>query len=88
MAQTRTFSTGLTINNLHNVVFMFNSKAEATILQSIGRSLGIHESKVFAYLYDISFNTKYATKQYMERLLTYEDEYHKTKPDKEIVLYI
>jgi superfamily II DNA or RNA helicase len=88
MAQTRTFSTGLTINNLHNVVFMFNSKAEATILQSIGRSLGLHESKEFANLYDISFNTKYATKQYMERLLTYMEEYHKEKPDKDVVVYI
>lgn len=48
-----TLSTGVSINNLHNVIFAEGFKAEQRIIQSIGRSLRLHESKVVASIYDL-----------------------------------
>lgn len=48
-----TLSTGVSINNLHNVIFAEGFKAEQRIIQSIGRSLRLHENKVIASIYDL-----------------------------------
>tara|TARA_R110000772_G_scaffold62549_2_gene140556 strand:+ start:2889 stop:4367 length:1479 start_codon:yes stop_codon:yes gene_type:complete len=48
-----TLSTGVSINNLHNIIFAEGFKAEQRIIQSIGRSLRLHESKVVASIYDL-----------------------------------
>ena len=81
-AQTATFSTGINIKNLHNIVFMFNSKSSTRIIQSIGRVLRLHKSKKFAKLFDVTFNMKYSQKQYNKRLEIYLDKYHKRDVDK------
>ena len=57
-----TFSLGVSIRNLHNLIFASPSKGRIRILQSIGRSLrlGTEDSdKEFATLYDLSDNLSY-----------------------------
>ena len=49
-----TFSTGINIKNLHNVIFASPSKSRIRNLQSIGRVLRKGNNKVKATLYDIS----------------------------------
>lgn len=53
------FSTGVSINNLHNVVFASPYKSKIKVLQSIGRGLRLHESKDFCYLYDFVDDARY-----------------------------
>jgi superfamily II DNA or RNA helicase len=69
-----TLSTGVSINNLHNIVFMEAFKSEQVIIQSIGRILRLHKDKTTAIVFDIvdifdartkSKNTLY--KHYEER---------------------
>lgn len=48
-----TLSTGVSINNLHNIIFAEGFKAEQRIIQSIGRVLRLHESKETASIYDL-----------------------------------
>lgn len=47
------FSTGISINNLHNLIFAHPSKSNVRILQSIGRALRKHPSKEYAYIIDL-----------------------------------
>jgi len=49
-----TFSTGTSINNLHNIIFASPSKSKIRALQSIGRGLRLHGENKQATLYDIS----------------------------------
>jgi len=49
-----TFSTGINIRNLHNVIFASPSKSKIRTLQSIGRGLRKSDTKDIATLYDIS----------------------------------
>lgn len=52
-ATSNIMSTGVSIKNLHNMVFLGSSKSKIRVLQSIGRLMRLHESKKEAYLYDI-----------------------------------
>lgn len=79
-AQTATFSTGINIKRLTNLIFLTGSKSFSQVLQSIGRTLRLHDSKTEAHLIDISWNFKYSRKHLNERLKIYKDAYHK-KPD-------
>lgn len=47
------FSTGVSIKNLHHVIFAHPIKSKVTVLQSIGRVLRKHDSKDIATLWDI-----------------------------------
>jgi superfamily II DNA or RNA helicase len=49
-----TFSTGVNIRNLHNVIFASPSKSRIRNLQSIGRGLRVGDNKKEATLFDIS----------------------------------
>ena len=49
-----TFSTGISIRRLHNIIFASPSKSRIRILQSIGRQLRKSEHKDVAKLYDIA----------------------------------
>jgi len=49
-----TFSTGISIRRLHNIIFASPSKSRIRILQSIGRQLRKSEHKDTAKLYDIA----------------------------------
>ena len=75
-----TFSTGINIKNLHNVIFASPSKSRIRNLQSIGRVLRKGKDKVKATLYDISddCSTKsrknYTLNHFIERIKIYNEE--------------
>jgi superfamily II DNA or RNA helicase len=75
-----TFSTGINIKNLHNVIFASPSKSRIRNLQSIGRVLRKGKDKVKAMLYDIADDcTKNSRKNYtlnhfIERVKIYNEE--------------
>lgn len=49
-----TFSTGINIRNLHNIVFASPSKSQIKVLQSIGRGLRQSDDGRTTTLYDIA----------------------------------
>ena len=75
-----TFSTGVNIRNLHNVVFSSPTKSRVRTLQSIGRGLRIGSEKSSVVVYDIADDLKHKTKMnftllhFMERLNIYNSE--------------
>jgi superfamily II DNA or RNA helicase len=75
-----TFSTGINIKLLHNVIFASPSKSRVRNLQSIGRVLRKGRGKVKAMLYDIADDcTHQSRKNYtlnhlIERIKTYNEE--------------
>jgi len=80
VASLGTFSTGVNIRNLHNVIFASPSKSRIRNLQSIGRSLRTTEIKKTATLYDIADDLQhkkhvnFTLKHYMERIKIYAEE--------------
>jgi superfamily II DNA or RNA helicase len=81
IAQTQTFSTGINIKNIHNIVFAFSSKSFVKIIQSIGRGLRTLENKQFLRLIDISSNLKYSLAHSKIRNELYYDNYGKNQTD-------
>jgi len=75
-----TFSTGINIRNLHNIVFSSPSKSRIRVLQSIGRGLRQGDNKTEARLLDIADDFTYKGKQnftlrhFMERINIYNEE--------------
>ena len=75
-----TFSTGINIKNLHNVIFASPSKSRVRNLQSIGRILRKGNNKTKAVLYDISddctFKSRknYTLNHLIERIKIYNEE--------------
>lgn len=75
IAISKIFSTGISIKNLHNVIFAAIGKARIKIIQSIGRSLRLHQSKDIATIFDIAdINLTYGYKHYEERKKLYISE--------------
>jgi len=75
-----TFSTGINIRNLHNIIFASPSKSRIRNLQSIGRGLRIGDNKVKATLFDIADDFRinkfvnYTLKHFIERVKIYDEE--------------
>jgi superfamily II DNA or RNA helicase len=75
-----TFSTGINIKNLHNIIFASPSKSRIRNLQSIGRALRKSESKDSAILFDIADDfskgerKNYTLNHMIERVKTYSQE--------------
>ena len=75
-----TFSTGINIKRLHNIIFASPSKSRIRTLQSIGRVLRKGIGKVIATLYDVADDTKKGSKQnytlnhLIERIKYYNEE--------------
>ncbi len=75
-----TFSTGINIRNLHNIIFASPSKSRVRNLQSIGRSLRQSEGKEMATLYDIADDLRHKKKMnftlqhFVERVKIYNEE--------------
>ena len=75
-----TFSTGINIRNLHNVIFSSPSKSRIRVLQSIGRGLRQGTEKSTATLYDIADDFTWKSRQnftlrhFMERINIYNEE--------------
>jgi len=75
-----TFSTGINIKNLHNVIFASPSKSRIRNLQSIGRVLRKGNQKTRATLYDIADDISYKSRRnytlnhLIERIKVYNEE--------------
>jgi superfamily II DNA or RNA helicase len=80
LASYGTFSTGVNIKRLDNIIFASPSKSKIRNLQSIGRVLRKSSSGNKATLYDIvddlqwKANKNFAVKHFMERVAIYNDE--------------
>ena len=75
-----TFSTGINIRNLHNIVFASPSKSRIRNLQSIGRGLRLKDNNSSATFYDLSDDLSYNGKEnytlahFRERINIYNEE--------------
>ncbi len=75
-----TFSTGINIKRLHNIIFASPSKSRIRNLQSIGRVLRKGKDKVKATLYDIADDCSttnkrnYTLNHFIERIKIYNEE--------------
>jgi len=75
-----TFSTGVSVKNLHNVIFTSPSKSRIKVLQSIGRGLRVSKTKTEVTLYDLSDDLtwksreNHTTRHFVERVKLYNEE--------------
>ena len=72
-----TFSTGINIRNINNIVLASPSKSKIRVLQSIGRGLRIAENKNSVLIFDIADdlgNDNYTLRHFTERLNIYNEE--------------
>ncbi len=80
LASYGTFSTGINIRNLHNVIFASPSKSRVRNLQSIGRVLRKGDNKAQAVLYDLADDCSrgnrhnYTLRHLIERMKIYDEE--------------
>jgi len=80
-----TFSTGINIKNLHNIVFASPFKSVIRILQSIGRGLRTSDNKDSCTLYDIGDDLSWKNRKnytlvhMVERIKIYNDEHFNYK---------
>jgi|TARA_B110000977_G_scaffold102417_1_gene133923 superfamily II DNA or RNA helicase len=85
VASLGTFSTGINIRNLHNIVFASPSKSQIKVLQSIGRGLRKSDDGSVAKLYDIADDLhwksrkNYTLNHAAERIKIYTKEKFKYK---------
>lgn len=80
IASLGTFSTGVNIRNLHNIVFASPSKSRIKTLQSIGRALRKSSLKTEAVLYDVADDMAWKSYRnhtllhFAERIKMYNEE--------------
>jgi len=85
VASIGTFSTGINIRNLHNIIFASPSKSQIRVLQSIGRGLRKSEDGRETKLYDIADDLHWKSKKNYtlqhaaERIKIYSKEKFKYK---------
>ena len=85
VASLGTFSTGINIRNLHNIVFASPSKSQIKVLQSIGRGLRKSDDGRITTLYDVADDLHWKSQQNYtllhsaERVKIYEKEQFKYK---------
>ena len=75
-----TFSTGINIRNIHNIVLASPSKSKIRVLQSIGRGLRTSSTKDSILVFDIADDISYRGRRnftlnhFLERLNIYNEE--------------
>ena len=76
-----TLSTGVSINNIHNIIFVESYKSDVTVRQSIGRGLRLHKDKTCLTVIDIidDFRTStghqnFTYKHGEERMRIYDEQ--------------
>jgi len=74
IAISKIFSTGISIKNIHYIVFAAGGKSKIKTLQSIGRGLRVHENKDILTLVDIVDDLIYGIKHYDKRKEFYDLE--------------
>jgi superfamily II DNA or RNA helicase len=72
VASLGTFSTGINIRNLHNIVFASSSKSQIRVLQSIGRGLRKSDDGRTTQLYDITDDLSWGNRQNYSLLHSFE----------------
>ena len=83
-----TFSTGINIRNLHNIVFSSPSKSRIRVLQSIGRGLRTSSTKDSTVIFDLADNlshtawTNFTFNHFQERINIYNEEEFNYQIDK------
>jgi superfamily II DNA or RNA helicase len=87
VASSGVFATGVNICNLHGIIFSALGKSKIRVVQSIGRSLRLHDSKDYARLFDISDDLRagtktlnYSLRHFHERIELYSRENFEMKP--------
>ena len=78
VASLGTFSTGINIRNLHNLIFASPSKSQIRVLQSIGRGLrkSDRDTKIYDIADDLHWKSKknYTLNHAAERIKIYSKE--------------
>lgn len=74
IAMSKIFSTGISINNIHMIVFAAGGKSFVRVVQSIGRGLRLHESKNKLIIIDVQDNLEYGGSHAGARTQIYESE--------------
>ena len=83
-----TFSTGINIRNIHNIVFASPSKSRIRVLQSIGRGLRQSKNKDYVKLFDISDDLTHKSRRnftlrhFYDRINIYKEEKFDYKIDR------
>jgi len=83
-----TFSTGINIRNIHNIVFASPSKSKIRVLQSLGRGLRQHGGGKTLRLYDISDDLSidsklnFTLRHFRERINIYREQQFKFTIDR------
>jgi len=72
VASLGTFSTGINIRNLHNIIFASPSKSQIRVLQSIGRGLRKSDDGSATNLYDISDDISWQSRKNYSLLHSFE----------------
>ena len=76
------YSTGVSINRLHTVIFASAGKSKIQTLQSVGRGLRLHSTKTKLNLYDFCENLKFSQQHSKKRIKYYEaNNFKVTKKD-------
>ena len=85
VASFATFSTGINIPSIENIVFSSPTKSKIRNLQSIGRGLRLREGKTNCVLYDIADDLSYKSsknhtlRHFATRVQTYSEEQFELK---------
>jgi len=74
VAISKIFSTGISIKNIHYIMFAAGGKSKIKTLQSIGRGLRIHENKEILTIIDLVDNLVYGKKHFDKRKQFYDLE--------------
>lgn len=74
IAMSKIFAVGISINNLHYIVFCSGGKSRVRVIQSIGRGLRLHKSKSILTIIDIADQLKYGILHSDKRKLLYNEE--------------
>ena len=85
LASYGTFSTGINIPSIENIIFASPSKSRIRNLQSIGRGLRLKEGKEFCNLFDVADDMTHKSwknhtlNHFLERVKLYSEEQFKLK---------
>jgi len=86
VASVGTFSTGVNLPRIHNIIFATPTKSVIRVMQSIGRGLRKSSDKEYLKLYDIADNIvpskhkpNITMRHFLERLRIYNEEKHPYK---------
>ena len=88
VAQSTCFGTGISINNIQNLIICSHSKRMSKIIQQVGRSLRkMVDGDEYVMFFDFHHNFKYSERHFYERVKLYKKFYNKSY-DKRVVIEI